>query len=47
MIRGITADMTETVGRTWPFAMEHCRSQQTPGCALAEPGQYVPRLASR
>lgn len=41
MIRGITADMTETVGQTWPFAMEHCRSTQTPGCAFSEPSQYL------
>ena len=41
MIRGITADMTKTVGETWPFVMEHCRSTQTPGCAFAEPSQYL------
>lgn len=32
MIRGITADLTNSVGRTWPFAMEHCRTAETPGC---------------
>ncbi len=47
MIRGITADMTESLGRTWPFTMEHCRSQQTPGCAFAEPSQYLEGLATR
>ncbi len=41
MIRGLTADMTETIGHTWPFTMEHCRTQQTPGCACPEPSQYL------
>jgi hypothetical protein len=47
MIRGITADMTATIGQRWPFVLEHCRTQQTPGCAFAEPSQYLSRLASR
>jgi hypothetical protein len=41
MIRGLTADMTETLGQVWPFTMEHCRTQQTPGCAADEPSQYL------
>lgn len=31
-IRGITADLTGSVGRTWPFTLEHCRTLETPGC---------------
>jgi hypothetical protein len=44
MIRGITADMTESVGSLWPFAMEHCRSQQTPGCTFAGRGRTLIRF---
>ncbi len=47
MIRGLTVDMTETVGRAWPFALEHCRSGQTPGCRAAAPPAYVAGLATR
>lgn len=36
VIRGITAELNTTVGRVWPFVMEHCRAQSTPGCAFAE-----------
>ena len=31
-VRGVTAGLTTTVGTRWPFAMEHCRSADTPGC---------------
>jgi len=43
MIRGITADLTTSVGQAWPFVMDHCRVQSTPGCALAEPSQFLTR----
>ena len=41
MVRGITADLTVSVGTTWPFAMEHCRTADTPGCGYAEAGQWL------
>ena len=43
MIRGITADLTASLGHDWPFVMENCRTQSTPGCAFAEPSRYIPR----
>lgn len=36
VIRGITTDLNASLGRVWPFVMEHCRAESTPGCAFAE-----------
>lgn len=41
VIRGITADLTGSMGRVWPFVMERCRAEATPGCAFAEPSQLL------
>ena len=33
MVRTVTAELNQTIGRTWPFADAHCRVLATPGCA--------------
>ena len=48
VIRGITADLNASMGRVWPFVMEHCRAQSTPGCVFAEPNPLLTHVyASR
>ena len=47
LIRGVTAGLTSTVGESWPFSLEHCRSHDTPGCCVAEAGSVMRRLAQR
>ena len=32
MVRTVTAELDNTVGRAWPFSMTRCSSPATPGC---------------
>lgn len=32
-VRVVTADLDDTVGRVWPFALTHCHVRTSPGCA--------------
>lgn len=41
VIRGITADLSNSIGRAWPFSLVHCRAQSTPGCDSTEAARYV------
>lgn len=48
VVRTVTSELSQSVGRTWPFSMEQC-AQAGPGCQPA--GQHPPgrlhSLASR
>ena len=46
-VRSITAGLTTTVGTRWPFAMEHCRSADTPGCQAGEANIWRRQVATR
>ena len=47
LIREVTAGLTASVGERWPFVLEHCRTVDTPGCRLAEPGPIPRHFATR
>jgi len=32
IVRGLTSELDNTVGRAWPFSMARCSSGATPGC---------------
>lgn len=32
VVRTVTADLNNTLGRVWPFSMTWCHSLATPGC---------------
>jgi hypothetical protein len=34
MIRTITSELDNSVGRVWPFTLNHCHVRATPGCDL-------------
>lgn len=42
VLRGITAELTRTVGAVPPFRMAHCVAPSTPGCNEAERKQIAP-----
>ena len=46
-VRSVTAGLTTTVGTRWPFAMEHCRSMDTPGCQAGESTMWQRQVATR
>ncbi len=51
VVRTITSELSQSVGQTWPFSMEHC-AQAGPECRsagphLAEPQSRMHSLASR
>ncbi len=33
MVRNVTAELNNTVGRAWPFSLVRCVAVTTPGCA--------------
>ena len=45
IVRNLTSELNETVGRGWPFSLGHCSSAATPGCrdaaALSVDGRAV------
>ena len=32
IVRNLTSELNETVGRGWPFSLARCSSAATPGC---------------
>lgn len=32
IVRNLTSELNETVGRGWPFSLTRCSSAATPGC---------------
>ncbi len=51
VVRTITSELSQSVGQTWPFSMEHC-AQADPECRAAGPRLPEPQfrmhsLASR
>jgi hypothetical protein len=38
MVRTITSELDDSVGRVWPFALNHCHVRATPGCDLDRGG---------
>lgn len=32
VVRGVTGELNDTVGRVWPFSLTRCVSPATPGC---------------
>ena len=36
VVRTITSELTQSVGQTWPFSIEHC-AQASPACQPAGP----------
>lgn len=42
VVRTITSELSQSVGRTWPFSMEHC-VQADPECRPAGPGLPGPQ----
>ena len=48
VVRTVTAELGNTVGRAWPFSLARCSSAATPGCspgaersAGGQPGAHV------
>jgi hypothetical protein len=35
IVRNLTTELNETLGRDWPFSIGHCASAATPGCGDA------------
>ena len=33
MVRNVTAELNDTVGRAWPFSLVHCAVAASPGCS--------------
>ncbi len=42
VVRTITSELSQSVGRTWPFSMEHC-AEADPECRPAGPGLPGPQ----
>lgn len=34
-VRGVTSELNTSLGRVWPFSLNHCISSNTPGCGTA------------
>ena len=48
VVRSVTGELNDTVGRVWPFSLARCVSPATPGCgpgmdrsAEGRPGAHV------
>ncbi len=48
MVRNVTAELNDTVGRAWPFSMARCQALASPGChdqspptVMAHPTQHI------
>ncbi len=51
VVRTVTSELSQSVGRTWPFSMEHCAQAdlqcRPAGPRLPEPQSPLHSLASR
>ncbi len=37
IVRNVTAELNDTVGRAWPFSMARCHAPASPGCRGPSP----------
>lgn len=46
VVRTVTSEINDTVGRAWPFALARCSAPATPGCRDAAAPSVAGRLAT-